>query len=135
MSESPDLEPAPPSTNAEFSAIRITSPPSQKIGFIKMIAQTTSLDLAAAKAVAERQTPYILVACDTASAQQLAEIIPATGAECEVVPYEDTMSPAIANDVELNLTKLGKSGCAAPALLLTLVGSGTFVALLTMLAY
>ena len=118
-----DLDMPPPET--VFKAIVITDPGRRKIDFIRLLRQVGGFELKTAKEIAERPTPFVLAACDEASAEAFRELASGVGATCELQDYDETMKPIIGNDQPLRLAGGGgQGGCASAMLLLTAIGGG-----------
>lgn len=116
-----DLTPQP---DVKFRGIVVNDTGSRKIEYIKLLRQTTQCDLTTAKELAERPTPHLLAICDQQAARQFQSMAAAVGATCELVDYEDEMTPLIDGDQMFDPTGGSKAGCATAMLLLATTAAG-----------
>ena len=117
-------EEPPSDMGGPFKAVVINDIGTRKIDCIRLLRQVTQLDLKAAKELAERPTPYVLVACDGPTAVAFRALASEAGMSCEIQDYDETMTPVIANDQPFSLSGTGRTGCAAPMLLLAAAAAG-----------
>lgn len=116
-----------------FRAVVINDVGPNKIQFIKLLRQVAQLDLKAAKDLAEKPVPFVLVICDEPTAAQFQSLAADLGASCELADYDETTTPAITNDQPFIVGGPGKTGCAAAVLALAAATAGMIYGLIVLL--